>query len=234
MEISSKLKLPRRVNLSPWARQVMATPNVSAENTGIIIADFESAYNAEDRYHHNIGHLNFMLKLIEKWSERFDDPGVALWATIGHDCFMDFTNTVPGKNEQISSQHTEARLEGIFETDRLNAVKAYIGATATHKLPVSELPAGSVNDLKMFLDADNGCIGADPRIYKAYKRGVRQEYIQAGVNIEKYNLMRLAFLENYSSAEPCFISGPGFSRFEEQAKINMSTEMAELRKTIHQ
>jgi predicted metal-dependent HD superfamily phosphohydrolase len=232
--MSSKQRVPRRVNLSPWARQVMATPNLSAESTGIIVADFEPAYNSEDRYHHNVGHLNFMLKLIEHWSKRFDDPGVALWATIGHDCFIDFTNTLPGRNEKISSQYTEARLEGILETDRLSAVKAYIGATATHNLPTAELPAGNLSDLKMFLDADNACIGADPRIYKAYKKGVRQEYIQAGVGIDRYDIGRLAFLENYSSVEQRFLSAPGFNRFEEQARINMNNEMAELRKTIYQ
>lgn len=220
---------PTHVHLTAWARESMSSPYLPADKVPEMVREFEPSYTTEDRFHHNISHLNFMMKTLEQWRKHLNDPATALWATIGHDCFMDFQDFTPGRNEQISTDDTLDRLDGLLEYERLEMIAIFIGATATHNLPSPHsLPPSTIADLSMFLDADNGCVGADPKIYEAYKTGVRQEYLRAGVSAEAYRVGRLSFLRSYNTKSPLFLSVPGQKRFESQAHINMEREITEL------
>jgi predicted metal-dependent HD superfamily phosphohydrolase len=224
---------PMRIHLSSWAQETMATPNLPTSQVRTFVKDFEVYYNEEDRHHHHAGHVNFMLKLIEQWRKNFDDPAVALWATIGHDSYRDLNVRTPGRDEEISAKMTYESLDGLIESSRLKNIVGFIGATASHDLILpSSVPKRSTNDFAMFLDADNGCVGAGPNVYNAYKLGVRQEYLDAGITSDQYNSGRLEFLEEYNSRDPLFHSVPGQRRFETQAHINMAQEISELRGQI--
>lgn len=217
---------PTRIRVSKWAAESMSGGNLTPEYIPYLVAEFNPSYNAPGRHHHNVSHVNFMMKTIEQWKKKFDDPGVALWAAVGHDTFMDFMSTEHGRNERISAQDTADRLDGLVPYSRLQRVTEFIIATAAHQLPGGSKPT---DDLALFLDTDMGCLGAAPAVYTAYAKGVRQEYLEAGIPAHAFRIGRIAFLEALQEQSgPIFLSTAGQQRFESQARVNISAELAEL------
>lgn len=106
-------------------------------------------------------------------------------------------------------------------------VSLLVRATATHELPESaELPAGyAVTDIEFFLDADMAILAADSARYRRYLRGVRSEY--SHFDDEAFRTGRTTFLRSILGRERVFLSEEGLQLWEEPARTNLRSELAE-------
>lgn len=76
----------------------------------------------------------------------------------------------------------------------------------------------------LFLDIDLSILGQDPVIYQEYTQQVQQEY--SWVPQEIYNVKRIEILNRIMSWKSIYRSTHFGMKYEVQAKINLSTEIA--------
>ena len=182
-------------------------------------------YEEPHRGYHNTEHLEEFLTHLRTYRHKFRStwPAVLL-AMFYHDAVY---NAKPGDDEKASvkvmyKDLLEAGLS--IGSDTLRA-EEFILYTINHKVPKRDKAA------LIFIDADMAIVGSPTNRYARYVEGFYKEY---GVHYTPKDLAagRAGFLQGkLESGEPIFKT-PEFSYLEEQARINMQTELVSTLKKL--
>lgn len=220
---------------TPRLKRVEAPAASHAQLTAQVAELGESllqAWEQPHRAYHHSGHLSQMLADLDRlYAHRAQGsaPLALVLAAWFHDAVYE---GAPGEDERRSEQLAVTSLEplvaaGLLSGHELQMVCLLVRATATHELPESaELPAGyAVTDIEFFLDADMAILAADSARYRRYLRGVRSEY--SHFDDEAFRTGRTTFLRSILGRERVFLSEEGLQLWEEPARTNLRSELAE-------
>jgi predicted metal-dependent HD superfamily phosphohydrolase len=137
-------------------------------------AELRRAYEAPDRFYHDLRHIEALLRLAQEHAAAIADPDAVEAAIWFHDAIYD---TRRNNNEERSAELAIARLIGSAAEDRIAHIAAMIRATAGHRLPdFADSAAGATRDCALFLDFDLAILGSAPAAFAAYEQEVRLEY----------------------------------------------------------
>ena len=187
--------------------------------------ELSALYNAGDRHHHNLAHIEAMLALAGDYRGLLGDPEAVEAAIWFHDAIYD---SRAKDNEAQSAALAETRLAGRTDAGRLKRISAMILATATHQLPRFD-DAAATRDASLFLDMDLSVLGAAPDAFDAYERAVRREY--DWVEEPMWRAGRSAVLTNFLARPHIFHTEEFRQRFEPQARLNMARSLKVLQKS---
>jgi predicted metal-dependent HD superfamily phosphohydrolase len=149
-----------------------------------------------------------------------DAPGsasatqLALWF---HDAVHDGE---AGRDEERSADLARARLAGHLGTAAVDEVVRLVLVTTDHSPAAGDGPGALVSD------ADLAILGSAPDRYARYVRQVRAEY--ASVPDDAFRTGRAAVLRGLLGGGALFRTPQGAERWEDQARDNLSAELAAL------
>lgn len=186
--------------------------------------ELSALYRAEDRYYHNLAHIEAMLALASDYRGLLGDPQPVEAAIWFHDAIYD---SKAKDNEAKSAALAEKWLAGRIDAGRLSRISAMILATATHELPRFD-DATATRDASLFLDMDLSILGAGPDAFDAYERAVRREY--DWVEEPMWRAGRGAVLTSFLARPHIFHTEEFRRRFEPQARLNMARSLEALQK----
>lgn len=178
-------------------------------------AHIEAAYSAPSRHYHTLQHLSDVYAdLHEYYAGKV--PAATVFALFFHDIIY---SALRGDNEKRSAEHTRDMLcKWQADEALINSVAEMIEATATHE--------SGDKETRFFLDADMAILGAESIQYAAYIAAVRREYSVFPDLI--YNSGRRKFVEAMLRRDRIFLTDYFYSRYEAQARVNLSNELNQL------
>ncbi|KHO24597.1 hypothetical protein [Mycolicibacterium setense] len=188
---------------------------MAAHLTEALREDLLARWSESHRRHHNVAHLREVLDAIGTLADdglHFDREAVELAAWF-HDAIYDIGRD---DNEDRSAMLARRLLDGSADREE---VARLVLATKSHKVD-----AGDVN-AAVLSDADLSVLGAPAARYRQYADAVRDEY--AAVPDDVFRSARARVLAALL-AGPIFHTAPGLQRWEEQARRNVTGEIAEL------
>lgn len=143
------------------------------------------------------------------------------WAIWFHDVIYD-----PQKhdNEEQSAKLAMEMLQGHLPTETLQHIEQYILATKTHSSPNLE----SDDNLRIFLDADLGILGAPAQQYQQYAACIRKEYTHLEDAV--FFPGRAQVLSRFLARPQLFYSQHFQKLYEDQARSNLEQELLDLKK----
>lgn len=189
--------------------------NNDTARAGKLWDEIEKSYTAKKRYYHNQSHLENLLKELTSIKESIEDWDCVIFSIAYHDIVY---NTLQKDNEEQSAALAEQRLTEIaFPPDRINKCVQQILATKGHTVSDNQ-------DTNFFTDADLSILGASWYIYEAYFKSIRKEYSYYPNLL--YNPGRKKVLQHFLSMDKIFKTDKFFSKYEEQARKNLSAELA--------
>lgn len=180
--------------------------------------ELEAAYTAEDRYFHNLSHLEQMIAVLQPQQSQIEDWDTLLFAVFYHDAVYDVVQYVTdNNNEDKSAEAAEKALTAIgYPTEKIERCKNHILATKHHYLSDS-------NDTNLLTDADLSILGQPWDVYHAYMKNIRKEYDVYPDGI--YNAGRIKVLKSFLAMNRLFKTEPFFQQFEAAAKENLAREL---------
>lgn len=125
-----------------------------------------------------------------------------------------------GQDEEDSACLAEQELDGMLPDPEVAEIARLVRLTATH-IPENDDETGAV-----LVDADLEVLGRDPHAYQRYLRQVRADY--AHVPDDDFARGRSQVLQRLLQAPRLFHSATGYARWEEVARQNLETELADL------
>ena len=179
--------------------------------------EIESAYTSENRYYHNLAHLQFMLDLAKRYEKQLQNPDAVAFAIFYHDLVYDASRS---DNEAKSAEIAASRLQQLnAPAEIISFVKKAISATKTHE-------ANSSSDINFLLDFDLAILGADWETYQHYARNIRKEYSVFPDAL--YKPGRKKALQHFL-AQPSIFKTPLFQTLlEAKAHHNLQAELQSL------
>lgn len=177
-----------------------------------------SQYKEPHRKYHNLNHLLFLFKLQIGQEHGYQFLIEKILFFFFHDYIYDIPAT---DNEARSSAEAKKRMldMGFSAKDFnnipdfvCNAIELSTHATTHNITLVSEL-----------LDADLSILGASEDDYAQYVKNIREEY--GVVTQDVWNEKRAEFLEHMLAKPRIFQSVDFYEKYEENARINMNTEL---------
>ena len=176
--------------------------------------EIEQNYSEKKRHYHNLSHLENSLVELTGVKDKIENWNTILLTLFYHDIIY---NSLKSDNEEQSAELAEKRMKQInvpFLT--IENCKSQILATKKHL-------CNSISDINYFIDSDLSILGQQEEVYKKYSKNVRLEYLYYPSII--YNKARIQVLNNFLKQDSIFKTDYFKSKFEEQAKINLNTEI---------
>ncbi len=170
------------------------------------------------RYYHTVDHLSAVLAVIDEFGDRAADTVAVALAAWFHDAIYD-----PHRldNEEASALLAESSLPDLgVPPDQVAEVARLVRLTASHD------PIPGDRNGALLTDADLAILGAAPEAYRAYARAVRQEY--AFVPEAAFAAGRGGVLQGLLALPRLYHVPALRDRWEDQAKHNISSELAAL------
>ncbi|POH61033.1 DUF4031 domain-containing protein [Arthrobacter glacialis] len=183
-------------------------------------AELLRRWNEPHRHYHSASHLLAVLESLDLLTNSAPPPAVALAAWF-HDAVY---NGVPGTDEEESAELAQQHLKGLAPPAVVTEVARLVRLTAQHS-PAADDHAGA-----LLCDADLAILGSAPLRYAQYVTDVRKDY--AHIPEDQFSLGRAAVLSQLLALEPLFRTELGQQLWAVQARINMSTELAQLDHTV--
>jgi predicted metal-dependent HD superfamily phosphohydrolase len=177
-----------------------------------------AAYTSEERYFHNVSHLQQMHATLLPFQSQIDDWDSLLFAVFYHDLVYDVVRYVTeNDNEDKSAEEAEKVLFLInFPPAKIKRCKQHILATKTHKQLAD-------TDTNFLIDADLAILGQPWEAYEVYRKAIRKEYEIYPDSI--YNAGRVTVLKKFLRSKRLFITQPFFEEREATARENMEREL---------
>lgn len=208
--VEQQFKLPhggRKRLIGRW-NALLASLMINPEAHFSMLDDLLTRHTEPQRFYHNLAHLDMLLQLLPA------NPHLefAVWF---HDAVYDPTRA---DNEAQSARLAQESLERVgAEPSLIQKVTQIILATQNH--------LADDHDTALFLDADLSILGAEPKIYRAYARAIRQEY--AWVPEALFQERRARVLQKFLSRERIYQT-EAFAHLEQPARQNLAQELETL------
>ncbi len=172
-----------------------------------------AAYEEPHRGYHDLRHLTEVLERLEELMPP-EHPGrdaviLAAW-------FNDAVYDDAGDNEERSARWAEEALDGPLAQE----VARLVRLTQGHRPEPGDLNGG------LLCDADLAILAADPRRYREYVAGVRQEY--AAVPDGAFAHGRASVLRDLLAKDSLFSTDEARTRWEAKARANLEAELTDL------
>jgi predicted metal-dependent HD superfamily phosphohydrolase len=200
-----------------WLRlcRQYSTDPIMAEG---LYEELHKKYASPTRYYHNLQHLDHLLRLAREYSAHLQNKEVVVYSIFYHDIIY---NVLRKDNELRSAALAVKRLALLqLPAAQCEAVKVFIEATHTHKIPDKGV---NQSDLAFFLDFDMAILGAPWEEYEVYTRQVRKEYRVYPDML--YKPGRKKFLQSTLQASNIFHTQLFKTTFEATARANMEKEL---------
>ncbi|MBI4433369.1 hypothetical protein HY632_01205 [Candidatus Uhrbacteria bacterium] len=178
-------------------------------------------YEDPSRAYHTLAHVDACLRDLDEVRTHLNTIEVtvaeaALWF---HDAIY-----IPGHplNEQYSAEFAEWALfevGNVAQGEFPPRIREAILATKRH----ADSPHFAA---RVVIDIDLGILGAPPKRYRAYTKGIRQEY--RFLDDRTFAVGRLAFLTNMRRKEALYHTDHFQKKYGAQAQANMAAEIAAL------
>lgn len=179
-----------------------------------------SLYSEEDRYYHNLHHIQGMLKGLKENKDIVNDYLSIYLAIWFHDVIYDSRSE---NNEEKSAEFAASELQKLnLPESKIKFCCELILSTKFH------IPARDCEDCNFFLDLDLSILGQEPHIYQEYARNVRKEY--SWVPEDTFAKGRYKVLSQFASKERIYFTDRFFQKYEMQARRNILQEMDEIKK----
>ncbi len=180
-------------------------------------SEIKANYTKSGRHYHNLQHLENILGQLANVKDRIDNWNVILFTLYYHDIIYKSTKK---DNEERSAELASKRMNeiGVNEYD-IKLCCEQIIATKTHI-------THSNSDTNFFTDADLSILGQEPDKYKNYCESIRKEYSIYPNFL--YKKGRKKVIIHFLSMKKIFKTEDFFSKFEEQAKLNLQNELNSL------
>lgn len=179
--------------------------------------EIERAYTANNRYYHNISHLEYMINQAVQYKDKIMDFDVILFSIYYHDIIY---NIHKKDNEEKSAEIATDRLSkmGVPQANII-ACQNQIIATKLHKYNANM-------DTNFLLDFDLAILGDTPQNYKSYTKNIRKEY--AIYPDLLYKIVRKKVILNFLNMDSIFKTKDFQDKYEQQARKNLKMELEEL------
>eukprot|EP00850_Spirogloea_muscicola_P012435 SM000080S22950 [mRNA] locus=s80:289938:293695:+ [translate_table: standard] len=185
----------------------------------------EAHHRQHHRHYHTFAHLRSLYNLYSRYAHFVADPCAFHLAIFFHDVVYEPRASVQGVNEKESAALflKFARAAGLT-SDLAEKINKYILQTFNHmeEIQVSE-------DLALFLDVDLAILGAAKNDYEMYAANIRREYMH--VDEAVYKEKRANLLQEWLARSRLYRTDIIHQAFGDQAKINLTWELAGLRDT---
>ena len=182
-------------------------------------AKLRADHDVPGRFYHTFAHVEDCLARLEG-SEGLSagDRRLLRWALLWHDSVYDPERS---DNEERSAERAVDELrEAGADRDEQQEVRRLILLTKGHRVDAEDR-LGAI-----LVSVDLSILGAEPARYRRYAADIRREY--AHVPEDAYRSGRMRVLHGLIEADPLYPDPALRERYEEQARINMATEMASL------
>lgn len=179
--------------------------------------EIEQNYSDKKRYYHTLSHLDSLLNQLIEVKDKIESWETVLFTLFYHDIIY---NVLKSDNEEQSAKLAEKRMKQINVPSQLiENCKSQILATKNHL-------ENSNSDINRFIDADLSILGQNLETYTTYFNNVRKEYSLYPKLI--YNPGRKKVLKHFLEMAKIFKTDYFYSKFENQAKLNLQTELEQL------
>ncbi|ART73048.1 hypothetical protein BTO20_34880 [Mycobacterium dioxanotrophicus] len=188
---------------------------MSAHLTEDLREDLLARWSESHRKHHNVTHLHELLDAVQSLAEeglRFDREAVELAAWF-HDAIYEI-----GRDDN-EDRSAELARELLWSSPMRDEVARLVMATKSHKVADGDINAAVLSD------ADLSVLGANAARYERYAAAVRAEY--DAVPDDVFKPARARILTDLLGGS-IFHTMPGRNRWEEQARRNVTAEIAAL------
>jgi predicted metal-dependent HD superfamily phosphohydrolase len=182
------------------------------------------------RRYHTASHVAWVIRHIEELAqvEPVDHHDEIIAAAFYHDAIYEPTHPA---NERASARLARRDLTGLgWSEERVERVAELIEATehgaTTDGATVDGAGGLPPHDTAILVDADLAILGADPATYANYVSEVRSEYRH--VDDEAWRDGRTAVLRGFLDRPAIFSTPTGRARWESDARVNISAELAGL------
>jgi len=193
-----------------------ALAGVGAIPHGDLFAELAAAYAQPSRHYHTRRHIGACLRELQRWqglAHRPNEIAVALWF---HDAIYDTHRT---DNEARSADWARRYLDAArAPADAIERIATMIRATASH--------IADDGDAALLLDIDLAILGASPRVFAGYDRGIRAEY--AWVPELEYQHARRRVLSSFLERATIYQTAPLRERYETRARANLTRLLRKL------
>lgn len=183
-------------------------------------ADLIARYAEPHRRYHTVRHLREVLATVDELGDEADDADAVRMAAWFHDAVYAVHHGAIS-NEEASARLAERALAELrVPAARTAETARLVRVTQTHRIEAGDRNAA------VLCDADLAVLGAPDERYRQYTREVRQEYAQ--VPDEEFRRARAEILKSLLAAPTLFHTAVAGERFEQQARMNLATEIAAL------
>ena len=194
-------------------------PSASPAAVARVGDDLISRWSEPHRHYHTLDHLATVLRIISDHAATASDPAAVTLAAWFHDAVYDPRRV---DNEEASALLAEANLPVLqAPPDLVAEVARLVRLTASHD------PTAGDRNGSLITDADLAILAADPDTYWRYTGAIRREY--AHVPDAAFAAGRAAVLRNLLDLPVLFHTPALRARWEDAARHNITSELAELR-----
>jgi predicted metal-dependent HD superfamily phosphohydrolase len=198
-----------------WMTTWQGLPSMSAPPD--LFAELERRYGEAQRRYHTLRHLQECFAALDDMRPAGGDTTAIELALWFHDAIYDVHRH---DNEEQSAAWAASCLERAgVPRPTVDKVTALILATRHHA-------AGADPEACLLVDADLAILGAAPPRFREYERQIRAEY--AHVPDDVFAHKRREILEDFLRRPALFATPAGRTRYEAQARINLSEALARL------
>ena len=152
-------------------------------------AGLRARYAEPHRAYHGQAHVDALLGGLAGLGAAVTDPAAVELAIWYHDAVYDPASP---DNEARSADLLRTEMAGLAHPARLDAAELMVRLTAGHAL-TPQVPVAQRADCALFLDLDMAVLGAAPKVFDDYERGIAAEYVPVH-GADAYRTGRAAFL----------------------------------------
>ncbi|THJ68662.1 DUF4031 domain-containing protein [Arthrobacter echini] len=217
--LASGLRVPARRRPAKLRSALVSRWNALVPDSPALGHELLDRWDEPDRSYHTRTHLLAVLEALDGLLTDDDDAArdQILLAAWFHDAVY---RGVAGDDERASAELARDRLQARLGADATAEVERLILLTRSHD------PAPEDRSGQLLCDADLSVLGGTPPEYERYRTAVRREY--AHIPDEEFVLGRAAVLRRLLALDPLFSTKAAQDRWAEQARLNLTAELASL------
>ena len=190
---------------------------VDSKYTEELWNEIDRNYSKENRYYHNLKHIESLLFELVSIRDKIQNWQVILFTLYYHDIIYKSTKK---DNEEKSAELAAKRMIEIgVNKNHIEQCQRQIIATKSHIEQTD-------SDTNYFTDADLSILGKEPSQYETYCSNIRKEYSIYPNFL--YKKGRKKVVNHFLSMNRIFKTKEFFEKYEEQAKFNLNNELKTL------